>query len=291
MKIAIGQAYNGIHKVYKKHLRDLGADAFLFNIDKDDWYKVGEKKVDAYIWHADSKEERYMEVLDKIYFIENVFNKPIFPDSKMYFAEGNKVRQYQIFESLGIAAPKTYVATDKGKALKIVEKIKYPCILKDPYGYGGIHVFKVENEKQAKTFVNKIFGKGLKTGCSLCRDILYVQEYVEADRDLRVIVIGGKVFCAYWRVGEDWKHNLEQGGEVDFKGVPKKALKMCEEFAKKMGWHWMGFDLMQDKNGKIKMIEYSCRTAVKGAESGGYDVRRAQMEYLINYFKKHGKKK
>ena len=75
MRIAIAQAYNGLHKVFKKKLSALKVDSFYFNIDKLNWYQVEYKKPDAYVWLADNKEERYHLIHDKVYFIEKIINK------------------------------------------------------------------------------------------------------------------------------------------------------------------------------------------------------------------------
>jgi len=282
MTIAIAKAYNGIHRDFNYHLKQLGVKTFYFNIDNPDWLKVIDKKADAYLWLADQKEERYREIHDRIYFIEHILQRPIFPDMQMYFAEGDKIKQWQIYQQLGISTPKTYITQYEQRALKIIDKIKYPFVLKDPYGYGGLHVFKIENKTMAKKYVKKIFSMGLKTYYSTCKDIFYAQEFIATDRDLRVITIGSKVFCAYWRISKEnnWKHNLEQGATVNFSNIPSQALKLCESISKKMKFHWMGYDLLVTKKGNIKMIEHSCCVRVKGATQGGYDVRQAQMKYI-----------
>jgi|GEM_PF-2860595 len=285
MKIAIAKAYNGVHRDFNKNLHRLGANTFYFDIDKPDWFKVASKKPAGYIWFADQKEERYREIHDRVWFVENIFQKPIFPDMRMYFSEGDKVKQWQVLSHLGASIPKTYIAADKKKALTIAGSIKYPFILKDPYGYGGIHVFKIKNKAEAKKYIEKIFGRGLKTGCSVCKNIFYAQEFIETDADLRVITIGPKVYCAYWRSATGWKHNIEQGGAVSFEGVPKRALSLCEKISKNMKFHWMGYDLFITPKNGIKIIEYSSNVRVKGALLGGYDVRRAQMEYVYKKLK------
>jgi len=287
MKLALGQAYNGLHKIFKQKLMPLGVDSFYFNIDSPNWKKVETKKPNAYIWLADNKEERYSEVHNKIHFIEHVFKKPIFPDMNMYFTEGNKVLQYQVLSYLKVPMPKTFITSSKKEALKYISKAKYPFVLKDPYGYGGIHVFKITNKKMARQFVNKIFSSGLKTGHSLCKDIFYAQEYISTDKDLRIITVGNKIAAAYWRSNpNNWKHNLQQGGQVSFDNIPALALKLCRSISKKMKFHWMGYDLLIHKK-NVKMIEYSATVRVKGAEIGGYDIRDTQTKYIIDYLKKY----
>jgi len=296
MKIAIAKAYNGIHKNFNKHLKSIGVDTLYFDIDKPEWYKINNKKPDAYIWLADQKEEHYREIHDKIYFIEKILNKPVFPNMNMFFAEGDKKKQYYILDYLKIKMPNTFITHKKEQALNFIKKTNYPFILKDPYGYGGIHVFKIKNQNEAKKYIEKIFDKGLQTKFSLCKNIFYGQEFIKAEKDLRVITINKKAVCAYWRKNENnkWKHNLEQGGKVYFNNIPQKALLLCEKISKKMNFHWMGYDLLM-KNDKPLLLEYSACIRTKGAEQGKYDIRKLQSIYIYNYLnnKKNyeGKKK
>jgi len=287
MKIAIAQAYNGIHRDFKQHLNQLGVASFYFNIDNPDWFKVLSKKPTAYIWLADQKEERYREIHDRIYFIQKILKQPIFPDMNMYFAEGDKIKQWQVLNYLKAPIPKTYILNDKIKALKLINIIKYPFVLKDPYGYGGHHVFKIKNKSEARKYLNQIFGAGLKIHHSICKDIFYAQEFIVSTRDLRVITIGNKVYCAYWRVGQpgNWKHNLDQGATANFTNIPSQALKLCEKISRKMSFHWMGYDLLVDSQKNVKLIEYSSCVRTKGASQGGYNVRQAQIKYIISKVK------
>jgi len=290
MKIAIGQAYNGLHRKYKKHIAAAGAKTFLFDIDKARWMdRIKKEKPDAIFWHADSKEERYYIVTDRIYFIENFLNLPVFPDMNMYSTYGDKIKQNDIFKLHDIPTPKTFVTFKKDEALTFAKNTKYPFILKHPYGYGGWHVFKIDNLTQAKKFIEEIFSKkGHYVKYSTLKNIFYVQEFLKVEKDLRVIVIGGKTFCAYWRQGQsgDWRHNVGQGGGVHFEGVPKKALTMCEKITKKLNFHWMSYDLFIMPNGEIKLVEFSCNFGFKGGEAHGYDVRKAIGEYVVKYLKK-----
>jgi len=288
MRIGIAQAYNGEHRAYRKYARELGAEVFLFDIDTANWID-NFREADAYIWHADSKEERYRLIHDRVYFIEYLMGKPIFPDMNMYFAYGDKIKENEIFNYFNIPTPKTYVTYNKDTALKIIKRIKYPFILKDAHGYGGWHVYKINTPKQAREFIEKIFSdRGYYYYYSTMKNYFLAQEMVEIEKDLRVIVIGNKVSCAYWREAEkgDWKHNINQGSKPNFKNIPREALDMCLDFQKKMGFHWMSYDLFVTKRGKVLMNEFSCNFGIKAPTQAGYEIRKMQVEYLI---KKIGK--
>jgi len=292
MKIGIAQAYNGEHRRYLRGAKELGAKAFLFDIDTPNWVK-NLKPADAYIWHADTKEEHYRIIHDRVYFFESVIKKPIFPDMNQYYAYNDKIKQSNIFKLLNVPTVKTYISYDKQKSLEVINKIKYPFILKDAHGYGGLHVHKIDNKKTAREYIEKIFGpKGLKHDLATMKDYFYAEEFVPIDKDMRVIVIGNRVACAYWRSSSgDWRHNIGLGGEARFDQIPKKALDFCLKFNKKMNFHWMAYDIFVLKNGKILMSEFACNFGIKAPTMVGYDIRKMQAEYIIKYLqKKYGKK-
>lgn len=286
MKLGIAQAYNGEHRYYRAGAKELGIKAFLFDIDTSNWVK-NLKSADAYIWHADTKEEKYRVIHDRIYFIESVIKKPIFPDMNQYFAYNNKILQSNIFKLYNVPQVKTYITFKKSRALEIIKNIKYPFILKDAHGYGGLHVHKIDNRNQAREYVEKIFSPcGLRHDLATMRNYFYVEEFIKIEKDLRVIIIGNKVACAYWRSSEgDWRHNIGLGGGANFEKIPKSALDFCVKFNKKMGYHWMAYDIFVQKNGKILMSEFACNFGIKAPTAAGYDIRKMQVEYIARYIK------
>ncbi len=287
MKLAIAQAFNGEHKNYKKSAKDLKINAFLFDIDTANWLN-NLKQADAYLWHADAKDENYRIIHDRIYFIENILKKKVFPDMNMYFAYNDKIKQNDIFKFYDISTPKTYITYNKDTALSIADKIKYPFVVKNAHGYGGYHVYKIENKKKAKEMIDKIFSsRGFTKNNIPIKNYFLAQEFLQIEKDLRVIIIGNKVACAYWReIKKDWKANIEQGAEPNFENIPKKALNLALSFHKKMKFHWMAYDIFVLKNGEVKIVEFACNFGVKAPSDEGYDVRKMQVEYIKRTLKK-----
>jgi len=199
MKLAIGHAYNGEHKAYNKYAKELGINSHLFVIDSANWLD-NLIEADAYIWHADAKEQDYRKIHDRIYFLEHILKKKMFPDMNMYFAYADKIKENDIFKLHKVPTPKTFLTYSKESVLKFVEKIKYPFVLKDAHGYGGHHVHKVETKKKACEMIQQIFSqKGMYHHLATMKGYFLAQEYIKIDKDLRIIVIGNKIACAYWR--------------------------------------------------------------------------------------------
>ncbi len=286
MKIAIGRAYNGLHKIYKQELNKLGVKVFYFNIDQPNWRRVDNLKPKAYLWHADDKGVNYSYLYDRIYFIERILGKPVFPNMKMYFAQGDKIKQWQILNYLKIKTPQTYIIYQREIASQLIKKLKYPFILKNPYGYGGYQVLKVENLKQAQRYVDLLFNQKLKDKDNMrWPAVFFAQEFIVTRKDLRVVTLGDKIYCAYWRKDghQSWKHNLEQGAEIDYNNLPTKALKLCQKISQRLGFHWMAYDLFVLDKQEILVNEYSCNFADKGIRQAGLNIRQAQMQYLKNF--------
>lgn len=288
MILGIAQAYNGEHRNYRKYAAELGVKSFLFDIDTAKWLN-NLKPADAYIWHADSKEENYRIIHDRVYFIEHILKKRIYPDMNMYFAFGDKIKEDLLFKYFKVPTAQTYVTYKKDKALGIIDKIKYPFVIKDAHGYGGKHVYLIKKKGEAREMIEKIFSRqGLKHECATMKNYFLAQECIKIDKDLRVIVIGDKVACAYWRSSEsDWRHNIEQGGVAHFEGVPKEALDFCLRFNRKMKFHWMSYDLFITGKNKVLMNEFSCNFAIKAPTEAGYEIRKMQIDYIL----RNGKKK
>jgi glutathione synthase/RimK-type ligase-like ATP-grasp enzyme len=82
---------------------------------------------------------------------------------------------------------------------------------------------------------------------------------------------------------------LEQGGQVSYEDIPKKALNICLNISRQMGYHWMSYDCFVVGK-KVFINEFSCNFGIKGAKLEGKDVRKKQVEYVHSYLNK-GKNK
>ena len=285
MIIGIGQAFNGHHKEYAKALKEFGARTFYFDIDTPNWIEtVKNKKADAYLWHADAKDEDYRIIHDRIYYLEHVLKKKIFPDMNMYFSYNDKAKQLEYFNYFNIPTIKTWMFNQHQTAKRHIAKTKYPLVIKNVNSYGGKGVYLVKNKQQAGKIVDRIFKS--PNGYNKIKKYLYAQEFINGlERDLRIITIGNKVKFAYWRVNdEDWKHNVGRGGEIDLENIPQSAINLCEKISQQQKFHWMAYDVFMLKNKPI-ILEFACNFSTKGIEKHGFNIRKELMRYLYNNVK------
>lgn len=159
-------------------------------------------------------------------------------------------------EKYDIAHPKTKIFYDIKKGYEYLKTCKYPKIVKRSYGasnYGGYFVHKVDSHAQAK----KLFDKEKYVP-------MYIQDAVDLKDggDLRVMLIGHKPICAFWRYSGDgeWITNTSQGGSMSYNNVPLNALELAVKASKAAKAEYWASDIAIDaKTGEATILE--CATA------------------------------
>ncbi len=161
---------------------------------------------------------------------------------------------------------------------KIEKELGYPMIVKSSFGSLGNSVYKIDNREDLLQIMEKL----------KCRPHLF-QRYIESSygRDLRIIVVGGKMVCGYMRKSEnDFRSNLAVGGKGFKIEIPKEAQRIAEKAAKILKLDYCGVDILFDKDG-FKLCEVNSNAYFEGAEkTTGVNVAKAFVEHIIKTQKK-----
>ncbi|SDM62476.1 ribosomal protein S6--L-glutamate ligase [Fictibacillus solisalsi] len=124
------------------------------------------------------------------------------------------------------------LGNSKDSRQNILETFPFPFVAKEIRNSMGRGVFLVNNEEDFYNY-------------SEANDILYVQEYLPIDRDLRVCVVGDEIIGSYWRIGSNGFHNnVSQGGSISFDQIPEEALELVRQTAKALNVNHAGFDIV-----------------------------------------------
>lgn len=131
----------------------------------------------------------------------------IFPNSKEVKYLENKYFMYSEFIKHGVNHPKTYLFN----SLDDIEwsSVTYPILWKGAHSNSGRDVKKFESEEALRSF--------LSTRPSF--DNIILQELVNMRMDMRVTVVCGEVYSAYWRINEaeEWRiTSTSNGSRVQF---------------------------------------------------------------------------
>ncbi|MDD3889174.1 MAG: hypothetical protein PHR65_04555 [Syntrophomonadaceae bacterium] len=160
--------------------------------------------------------------------------KKIFPSINSYHLGHDKVEMTRVLQAVFPKnVPYTQIMSSQLGALeKIKEEFYFPMVAKEVRNSMGQGVYLIENELQLKSYVER-------------NDVLYIQEKLPIDRDLRVVYVGNEVLTAYWRIAPEgcFHNNISRGGNHSFEDIPAGALTLVRNIADELGINHAGFDV------------------------------------------------
>lgn len=159
-------------------------------------------------------------------------------------------------------------------AERIERLLGYPLVVKSCYGSRGTGVSLIENRQALQSKMNE-----LKTLPHL------FQKFIPESRgkDLRVIVIGGKVVGGMLRQSEgDFRSNVALGGRALPYPVSSKVEELCLKCALVLGLDYCGIDILLGENDTPHVCEVNSNAFFYGFERAtGINVARAYAEHII----------
>ena len=217
--------------------------------DKERFIKeVKRKKIDVLIGNIPATAyETFREIARELPHVQFI------PSLDTQFANKSKENVTRFAWKYDIPVPKTYIFYDHEKAERFIDTTTFPKIIKKSYGpsnYGGYFVHKVDSAQEAH---NLLAQKKYHP--------VYMQDFVPMEADVRVMLIGHKPVCAFWRrppEGE-WLTNTSQGGSIDYMNVPKELLDLAVKVSKAANAEYWACDIAVGEDGKYRILE--CATA------------------------------
>ena len=189
-------------------------------------------------------------------------NVPTLPNSNAIEQSKDKMYANQILAQAGLPIPKTMLTRFPCKAELVEKVVGFPCVLKVVTGSHGKGVYLCENAKQFEDLSELVSSIDFKAS-------MIIQEYIahSEGRDLRVIVIGGRVVGAMQRTATDgsFKANISRGGEGTPYEVDDEMEMLSVQVAKVLDLDIAGVDLLFHPDG-YKICEANSSPGFKGFE-------------------------
>ena len=212
----------------------------------------------------------YWQVNSLVYGLK----KKIFPSISTYQLGHNKVETTRaLWATFPKNVPYTQILNkDIADVETIEEEFGYPLVAKEIKNSMGRGVFLIENRQELKNYIEN-------------NDILYIQERLPIDRDLRIVYVGNKVIGAYWRIASqgEFHNNIAKGASYDFNNIPLKAIELVEKVANALDINHAGFDIaVVDDNYYI--LEYNVMFGNEGLRKMGVKAEKYVYEYLLSNF-------
>lgn len=174
----------------------------------------------------------------------------------------DKLRSMQILARDGVGMPVTAFANDTSRTDDVLEIVGgAPVVVKLLEGTQGIGVVLSETPKSARSVIDAFHGANIA---------ILVQEYIrEAEgRDIRAIVVGGKIIATMERIGSDgeFRSNLHRGGTSKAAVLSRSERATAVKAARTMGLNVAGVDMIRSARGPL-VLEVNSSPGLEGIES------------------------
>lgn len=194
----------------------------------------------------------------------------LFPSISSYHIGHNKIEQTRVFQLLCPAnIPDTLILNNTPENRAAVwEQLDAPFVAKVPKSSEGRGVLLIEERSQWQAY---------------CADnpVLYVQELLPIDRDMRIVVIGRQIVGGYWRLQADdgFHNNIAQGGQLDFSPIPQAAAELVLRLAATLNIDHGGFDVAMVGD-RPYVLEFNRLFGNHGLVEQGIKVGESIYQYL-----------
>ena len=180
-----------------------------------------------------------------------------------------------------VTLPGALCYNDQGEVIdeyiqNAIDRLGLPMVVKQCHGSFGEQVYLANSFDELKHIVKKI---------KMTAYLFQQYEFQSSGRDLRVIVIGGKVVCGMMRENlDDFRSNVAHGGKANAMDVPKDVVKLCEKVAKIIGLDYCGVDVLLGDTPKI--CEVNSNAMFEAMETAtGLNVAKLYAEYIVKCIK------
>ena len=189
---------------------------------------------------------------------------------------GNKLLTSILLSKAGVPTPRTYVAFTKEAALRALDEVGYPAVLKPVVGSWGRLLALVKDPRAAEAIIER------RELLPPLYQVYYVQEYVRRPpRDIRSFVVDGEVIAAIYRYAapNEWRTNTALGGRAERCEVTPEVEELSLKAAEAVGGFFLGVDLMEGPDGLLvhevnAVVEFRNSVPVTGVDIPGIAVKR-----------------
>ncbi|MBW1743423.1 MAG: ATP-grasp domain-containing protein [Deltaproteobacteria bacterium] len=228
--------------------------------DYEDWQRELIRESDVILYPT----AFYADIFDTM-------GKRTFPNYHTYKYTMDKIKQTALFNLLKIPHPRTRVFYGNHQKSKILDHFEFPFVAKIGRGSAlGRGIYLIRNETDLEEY-NQL-GRPA-----------YIQEYLEIDRDLRVVLIRGKIILAYWRIASpgEFRSNVSQGATISFDDIPEEGLDVAKNTARLCQLDDVGLDVCFS-NGRYWVLEANMKFGREGFRRAGIDYYKLMDDMIEN---------
>ena len=191
---------------------------------------------------------------------------------------GDKFKTTQALIKHGVPTPRTLMAFTPESALRAIEEMGYPVVLKPAIGSWGRLIAKVNDREAAEALLEhkEVLG-------SYHHSIFYIQEYVPKarGRDIRAFVIGDECICAIYRTSAHWITNTARGGQATNCPVTPALADVCVGAAHAVGGGVVAIDVFETEDGRLTINEVNYTMEFRNSiDTTGVNIPARVIDYV-----------
>ncbi len=190
---------------------------------------------------------------------------------------GNKFLTTSALLRNRIPTPRTVMAFTPRSALKAIEELGYPVVLKPAVGSWGRLLSKINDREAAEAVLEHkdILG-------SYQHSVFYIQEYVpKSGRDIRSFVVGDETICAIYRYSSHWITNTARGGRAENCPVTPEIDRLSQAAARAVGGGVLAVDLFESESGfQVNEVNYTMEFR-NSIHTTGVDIPAGIVDYVL----------
>jgi [lysine-biosynthesis-protein LysW]--L-2-aminoadipate ligase len=192
---------------------------------------------------------------------------------------GDKFKTTEALIKNGVPTPRTRMAFTPESALRAIEELGYPAVLKPAIGSWGRLIAKVNDREAAEALLEhkEILG-------SYHHSIFYIQEYIPKPhgRDIRAFVVGDECICAIYRTSGHWITNTARGGQASNCPVTPALADICIGAAHAVGGGVVAIDVLEAQDGRLLVNEVNYTMEFRNSiDTTGVNIPARIIDYTI----------
>jgi len=192
---------------------------------------------------------------------------------------GDKLNTTVHLIQAGVPVPPNKVAFTEQSALRAIEEMGYPVVLKPAVGSWGRLLSKVNDREAAEAILEHKTVLG-----SYHHSVFYIQKYVaKPERDIRSFVVGDGTICAIYRASPHWITNTALGAVASNCPVTDELNDLSVRAAKAVGGGIVAVDLFEGPDGKLLVNEVNYTMEFRNSiKPTGVDITAKIVDYLLD---------
>ena len=179
----------------------------------------------------------------------------------------------------GLPSPRTLVAFTPEAALRAIEELGYPVVIKPAVGSWGRMVSRLNDRDTAEAVLEHKRALG-----SAADSVYYIQEHIDKPgRDIRSFVVGGETICAIYRESEHWITNTARGGHASNCPVTAEIDRLSRSAAAAVGGGMVAVDLLERGDGELLISEVNHTMEFRNSiDTTGVDIPGRMADHVLS---------